>query len=113
MEAAASPPSALALAAFERSSRCAGIFDLGLGRRGVAARRPGASADAPDGGGRLGAGLLGSLAEVLGDLGHRRRHLLDHSGPLMPPSLRTRQKWIAMKMTITNGSKQDVQHVPT
>ena len=29
---------------------------------------------------------------------------LDHSGPEMPPSLRTRQKWIAMKMTITNGS---------
>ena len=27
-----------------------------------------------------------------------------HSGPEMPPSLRTRQKWIAMKMTITNGS---------
>ena len=27
-----------------------------------------------------------------------------HSGPEMPPSLRTRQKWMAMKMTMTNGS---------
>jgi hypothetical protein len=26
-----------------------------------------------------------------------------HSGPEMPPSLRTRQKWIAMKMTMMNG----------
>ena len=28
----------------------------------------------------------------------------DHRGPEMPPSLRTRQKWIAMKITMTNGS---------
>ncbi len=55
------------------------------------------------GGGRLGAGLFGSLAEVLGDLGHGVSPPT-YSGPLMPPSLRTRQKWIAMKMTITNGS---------
>lgn len=27
-----------------------------------------------------------------------------HSGPEMPPSLRTRQKWTAIWMTITNGS---------
>lgn len=27
-----------------------------------------------------------------------------YSGPDMPPSLRTRQKWIAMNITITNGS---------
>ena len=27
-----------------------------------------------------------------------------YSGPEMPPSLRTRQKWMAMKMTMTNGS---------
>ena len=27
----------------------------------------------------------------------------DHNGPEMPPSLRTRQKWIAMKMTMMNG----------
>ena len=32
--------------------------------------------------------------------------LLGHSGPEMPPSLRTRQKWIAMKMTMTNGSNR-------
>ena len=37
----------------------------------------------------------------------------DHNGPEFPPSLRTRQKWIAMKMTITNGKKQHVQHVPS
>ena len=35
-----------------------------------------------------------------------------YSGPEMPPSLRTRQKWTAMKMTVTNGKQQDVQHVP-
>ena len=26
-----------------------------------------------------------------------------HNGPLIPPSLRTRQKWIAMKITVMNG----------
>jgi hypothetical protein len=36
-----------------------------------------------------------------------------YSGPEMPPSLRTRQKWMAMKMTITNGKNQDVEHVPS
>ena len=104
VEAAASPPSALALAAFERSSRCAGIL---LSASDAGASPPAAGGVArtrPDGGGGLGAGLLGSLAEVLGDLGHGVVTSLDHSGPLMPPSLRTRQKWIAMKMTITNGS---------
>ena len=39
-----------------------------------------------------GISVMGSLAP-----GH-------HSGPEMPPSLRTRQKWMAMKMTMTNGS---------
>ena len=79
--------------------------DLALGLAGAARRRrrP-ARVGVAAGGGRLGAGLLGSLAEVLRDLGHRRFASLDHSGPEMPPSLRTRQKWIAMKMTITNGS---------
>ena len=72
----------------------------------------------------LGPGLLGSLAEVFGDLGHEstlgwpgcpsRHHvaalgrseppLATHSGPEMPPSLRTRQKWMAMKITMTNGN---------
>ena len=35
---------------------------------------------------------------------HPRPVISSQSGPLMPPSLRTRQKWMAMKMTITNGS---------
>src|SRR4030095_15268942 len=29
--------------------------------------------------------------------------LVDHSGPEMPPSLRTRQKWTAMRMPATSG----------
>ena len=73
----------------------------------AAAPRLGAasSAGARSAAGRLGLlrGLLGSLAEVFGDLGHGSLHLT-YSGPEMPPSLRTRQKWIAMKMTMTNGS---------
>ena len=32
-----------------------------------------------------------------------RRSYPDHNGPEMPPSFRTRQKWIAMKMTMMNG----------
>ena len=28
-----------------------------------------------------------------------------YSGPEIPPSLRTRQKWTAMKMTMTKGNK--------
>ena len=30
--------------------------------------------------------------------------LPDYSGPEMPPSLRTLQKWTAMKMTVMNGN---------
>ena len=60
---------------------------------------------------RLVAGRGGTLQQVFGDLGHditSRSTTRDftertHSGPEIPPSLRTRQKWIAMKMTITNG----------
>ena len=77
---------------------------VGRGAR-RACRRPAGSrpaASSPLGGGRLGAGLFGSLAEVFRDLGHRSAP--HHSGPEIPPSLRTRQKWMAMKMTITNGS---------
>src|SRR5690606_31588014 len=56
-------------------------------------------------GGRLLAGLFRSFAEVFGDLGHGSvPRSSDHSGPEMPPSLRTRQKWMAMKITIVNGS---------
>ena len=44
----------------------------------------------------LHAGGLGPLQKVLG--------YLSHSGPEIPPSLRTRQKWMAMKMMATKGS---------
>ena len=81
------------------------------------------------GGGRLGGWRLGSrrgvgragigrllvarrlrpLQQVFGDLGHETpirsaQRASHHSGPEMPPSLRTRQKWIAMKMTMMNGN---------
>ena len=53
--------------------------------------------------------LFGSFAEVFGDLGHGltaliKSGLLAYSGPEMPPSLRTLQKWTAMKMTVMNGN---------
>src|SRR5207249_10357271 len=51
----------------------------------------------------LGPGLLGPLAQVLGDLSHSSASS-PYSGPERPPSFRTRQKWTAMKMTMTNGS---------
>ena len=103
-------------------------FGLGLGRAaaleqvGGDARIGGGLAAAPAAGGsrggsrfrlRLLAGRLGSLEEVLRDLGHAvltpfsdsLPSNTDHSGPEMPPSLRTRQKWMAMKMTMMNGKK--------
>ena len=48
------------------------------------------------------AALLAALEEVFGDVDHGAAPL--YSGPEMPPSFRTRQKWTAMKMTITNGN---------
>ena len=89
------------------------------GRDARAPRRSAASAAAASAGARprppplafgrgLGPGLLGPLAEVFGDLGHGAILAIGpecgHERPEMPPSLRTRQKWIAMKMTMTNGS---------
>ena len=53
------------------------------------------------------ASLLSPLEEMLWNLSHAspRSHVRrSHSGPLIPPSLRTRQKWMAMKMTMTNGN---------
>ena len=49
--------------------------------------------------------LGAALQEVFGDFSHWSIPSPAYSGPLMPPSLRTRQKWIAMKMTMTNGSR--------
>ena len=46
-----------------------------------------------------------ALQQVFGDFSHWSIPSPAYSGPLMPPSLRTRQKWIAMKMTMTNGSR--------
>ena len=96
-----------------RSSRWAGILlsparrprrrrprrrRRGGGRVVAAARRPSAAS-------AFCAGLFGSLAEMFGDLGHGASLACrPQSGPEMPPSLRTRQKWMAMKMTMTNGS---------
>ena len=48
------------------------------------------------------AALLAALEEMFGDVDHGSAPL--YSGPEMPPSLRTRQKCTAMKMTITNGN---------
>ena len=46
--------------------------------------------------------LLRPAEEMFGDFGHGTRSL--YSGPEMPPSLRTRQKWMAMKITMMNGN---------
>ena len=47
---------------------------------------------------------LWPLRLAYGDVRGSLSWLLDHNGPEMPPSLRTRQKWIARKMTVTNGT---------
>ena len=59
-------------------------------------------------------------ARPTGAAGVRERQLMGsahllaaYSGPEMPPSLRTRQKWMAMKMTMTNGNMQHMEHVPS
>ena len=75
----------------------------GAAAAGSAAGRLGRRLGGAFGGGLL-AGFLGALEQMFGDLGHDDpcRH---HNGPLIPPSLRTRQKWIAMKITVMNGKK--------
>src|SRR5581483_3653847 len=79
------------------------FFGLLLGQGGLALGRP--------------------LQKVFGDVSHepsprvlatpataerspalRERWARGYSGPLIPPSFLTLQKWMAMKMTITNGN---------
>ena len=54
-------------------------------------------------GGCLLASGLGPLEEVLGDLGHACKLLSTYRGPLMPPSLRIRQKWTISPIIISSG----------
>ncbi len=75
-----------------RLGRC-----IAFGRRGL-----GAPAFLAGGQSELLAPLGAALQEMFGDLGHRL--VLPYSGPETPPSLRTRQKCTAMKMTITKGN---------
>ena len=120
------PPAIAALRLRDRSRRCAGTPPLS------SVIAPSSDVLAADGRGRLGRGLGGrvggrrlgrrvvaavateaellapfgaALQQVFGDFSHWSIPSPAYSGPLMPPSLRTRQKWIAMKMTMTNGSR--------
>ena len=93
-------PSSDALAAAGAGSppgvSAGGVGGRRLGRRVVAALAAEAELLAPFG---------AALQQVFGDFSHWSIPSPAYSGPLMPPSLRTRQKWIAMKMTMTNGSR--------
>ena len=82
----------------------AGGFALRRSARRVAAARRGASADAPAAAAALARASSARLRRCSGISVMASSLTSHHSGPEMPPSLRTRQKWIAMKMTITNGS---------
>ena len=98
--ASVSPP-ALAFAARLRSSRCAGMRGSAAGSLAAAAPDAGAASAGSD----VAAFSRAACARFRRCSGISVMHRsLAHSGPEMPPSLRTRQKWIAMKMTMTNGS---------
>ena len=72
-------------------------------RRPPPARRGGRRrSGGPALGGPLAAGVRGPQPWAASR--HGRLASEPHSGPEMPPSLRTRQKWMAMKMTMTNGN---------
>ena len=87
-----------------------------LGRSFGGRRLGGSLGSRRAGGGRLGLAALfaghgeterlpalpAPLEEVFGDVDHGSAPL--YSGPETPPSFRTRQKWTAMKMTMTNGN---------
>ena len=101
----------VALAALERSSRWAGILLSAALASAGAARRPPAAARAASPASpprpwrpRPSCGpLRPACGGVRGSRSWPSRLRSIYSGPEMPPSLRTRQKWIAMKMTMTNG----------
>ena len=83
---------ALAFASCARLRRCSGISVMTLLRSQA---RSAASTQAPE------CRVLLRLAAAQPE----SRIEPHHSGPEMPPSLRTRQKWIAMKITVMNGTK--------
>ena len=104
---------AAALAAGAGLGRPAALQEMGRDARlRLGGGRVCGAAPALGGGGGRSGRLAGVLPLGRGRLGARSSsHRLTscdqrahHSGPDMPPSLRTRQKWMAMKMTITNGS---------
>ena len=102
-----SPPSAFALADLERSRRWAGMRLASPEAAAGSAAPPsaGASAVAPDSAALAASAFLrASSARLRRCSGISAMVQLPHKGPEMPPSLRTRQKWIAMKITMVNGS---------
>ena len=90
-----SPAAAAAAAASRRRSAAAASAAAGVGL---------AAFVAVDGQAERLAALLGSACSRCSGISVIVVSLPTYSGPEMPPSLRTRQKWTAMKMTMTNGN---------
>ena len=95
--ATATPPPAPAFAALLRSRRWAGI-------RESPSAEPSLLDDEAAAFSRAACARLRRCSGISVMSDHPFSLRDDHSGPEMPPSLRTRQKWIARKMTVTNGN---------